>query len=49
VDVDVASDITEKFKVQAMPTFLFLKDKEVVDGFAGASVEKLKDTINKHI
>jgi hypothetical protein len=42
-------DITEAYEVQAMPTFLFLRSGQVVDRFSGASVEKLKETIQAHM
>lgn len=48
VDVDTASDVTAKYAVSSMPTFVFLKNGAVVDRFAGASEKKLLDTINKH-
>jgi thioredoxin-like negative regulator of GroEL len=32
-----------------MPTFLFLRDGKEVDRFAGASVEKLRETIKAHL
>lgn len=45
VDVDEVPDIAQRYEVMAMPTFLFLKNGEVVDRFSGASIEKLRDTI----
>lgn len=48
MDVDLAGDVAEKYQVAAMPTFLFIKNGQVVDRFAGASVEKLSETIRKH-
>eukprot|EP01040_Poterioochromonas_malhamensis_P008734 gene8734-9454_t len=45
VDVDEASEIAQKYQVNAMPTFLFIKDKSVVDRFSGASKDKLLSTI----
>jgi thioredoxin len=45
IDVDEVPELAERFQVQAMPTFLFLKDMTEVDRFSGASVEKLKQTI----
>ena len=49
VDVDEVPDIAQRYEVMAMPTFLFLKNGEVVDRFSGASVEKLRDTIISHL
>ncbi len=45
MDVDEASEIAQKYQVNAMPTFLFIKDKSVVDRFSGASKDKLLSTI----
>jgi len=45
VDVDEVPEVTEKFQVAAMPTFIFIKNNEVVDRFSGASVEKLRQTL----
>ena len=45
VDVDEVPEIAAKYQVMAMPTFLFIKNGEVVGRFSGASVEKLRETI----
>jgi thioredoxin 1 len=47
VDVDENVEVTEKFQVASMPTFIFLKNGQVVDRFSGASVEKLKEVLDK--
>ena len=49
IDVDEVPELAERFQVQAMPTFLFMKANEEVDRFSGASVEKLKQTIVAHL
>lgn len=46
VDVDENPEVSQRYQVMAMPTFLFLKNGKVVDRFSGASVEKLKETIH---
>jgi thioredoxin 1 len=48
VDVDEVPDLAEKFQVQAMPTFLFLKGNQEVDRFSGASADKLRETVVNH-
>ncbi|CAM9268554.1 unnamed protein product [Ectocarpus fasciculatus] len=45
VDVDDATEIAMKYGVQAMPTFLFIKDGSVVNRFSGADAAKLRQTI----
>jgi thioredoxin 1 len=49
VDVDGASEISEKYKIQAMPTFLLFKNGERVDEMMGANEVKLKAIINKSL
>ena len=48
IDVDEVPELAERFQVQAMPTFLFMRNSEEIDRFSGASVEKLKQTIIAH-
>ncbi|CAA2998024.1 thioredoxin H-type 1 [Olea europaea subsp. europaea] len=48
VDVDELRDVAEEFNVEAMPTFLFLKDGKEVDRVVGARKENLQDAITKH-
>jgi thioredoxin 1 len=45
IDVDEVPDLAERFKVQAMPTFLFMKGTNEVERFSGASEQKLRQTI----
>ena len=47
VDVDEAGDIAQRYKVNSMPTFLFLKNGVEVGRFSGASREKLVASINE--
>jgi len=45
VDVDEAPEVAQRFKVMSMPTFLFLRNGEVVGRFSGASADKLREMI----
>lgn len=45
VDIDEVPEIAEKYQIQSMPTFVFIRDGEVVSQFSGASIEKLQDTL----
>jgi thioredoxin 1 len=47
IDVDEVPDIAERYQVMAMPKFLFLRGKKVVERFSGASIEKLRATIDQ--
>lgn len=48
VDVDDNEEIAAKYGIQSMPTFIFIKNNEVVHQFAGASIIKLKEAIEKY-
>eukprot|EP00092_Neocalanus_flemingeri_P019837 GFUD01021488.1.p1 GENE.GFUD01021488.1~~GFUD01021488.1.p1 ORF type:complete len:229 (-),score=87.61 GFUD01021488.1:208-894(-) len=45
VDVDECEDIAAKYKVSAMPTFIFIKSKKKVADMTGANIEKLKKLV----
>ncbi|KAM8881990.1 thioredoxin b [Synchiropus picturatus] len=47
VDVDDVPDVTEEYNISAMPTFVFIKNKQKVHHFSGANVENLKAEIQK--
>ncbi|KAK9758314.1 hypothetical protein RND81_01G222300 [Saponaria officinalis] len=48
VDVDELKDVAEAWKIQAMPTFIFVKDGEKIHEFSGASKEKLYAALAKY-
>lgn len=48
VDVDECEDLAAKYNISSMPTFLFIKNKNVVDQFSGANADKLELYIKKH-
>lgn len=48
VDVDANPDTAAKYSVSAMPTFLFIKQGEVLDKLMGASPERLQELIEEH-
>lgn len=47
VDVDAGSEIAQHFGVMAMPTFIFVRNNEIVHQFSGASLDNLKNVIHK--
>nr|QFQ66340.1 thioredoxin [Phanerochaete pseudomagnoliae] len=48
VDVDELPTVTAEWNVEAMPTFVFLKEGKEVDRVVGAKKEELVKTIEKH-
>ncbi|KAM3405193.1 hypothetical protein ACQJBY_007967 [Aegilops geniculata] len=48
VDVDEMKSIAEEFSVEAMPTFVFMKEGEVLDKVVGAAKEELSGKILTH-
>ncbi|KNA13489.1 hypothetical protein SOVF_116500 [Spinacia oleracea] len=48
VDVDELKTVAEDFKVDAMPTFVFLKDGMEIDRVVGAKKEALVELVAKH-
>jgi len=48
VDVDQCQDLAETYEVSAMPTFKFLKNKEVVDTVRGADASAIAACIKEH-
>ncbi len=42
VDVDESAELVDKFSIQAMPTFLFLKDGVVLKRVEGADMKELE-------
>jgi len=49
VDVDELKAITEQFSVEAMPTFLFMKEGDVKDRVVGAMKGELVQKIAFHM
>ncbi|XP_037929484.1 thioredoxin-2-like isoform X1 [Teleopsis dalmanni] len=47
VDVDECEEIAMEYNVSSMPTFLFIKNKQVKEQFAGANAEKLASYIER--
>ena len=45
VDVDKTPELADRYEVQGMPTFVFIKDGAVVERFAGASPQKLREVV----
>ncbi|KAK4481415.1 hypothetical protein RD792_012308 [Penstemon davidsonii] len=48
VDVDELKTVAEEYEVEAMPTFLFLKEGKIVDKVVGAKKEDLQAKITEH-
>ncbi|XP_062190350.1 thioredoxin H-type-like [Phragmites australis] len=49
VDVDELKEVAAFYAIEAMPTFLFIKNGEKVDTVVGARKEELQANITKHL
>ncbi|GAB2279504.1 hypothetical protein Dimus_014144 [Dionaea muscipula] len=49
IDVDELQSVATDWAVEAMPTFVFLKEGKIVDKVVGAKKEELQQTIAKHM
>ncbi|KAM0975335.1 hypothetical protein ACFX13_018669 [Malus domestica] len=49
VDVDELKTVAQDWAVEAMPTFMFLKEGKIVDKVVGAKKDELQRTIAKHL
>jgi thioredoxin 1 len=49
VDVDELVDLPDAADVQALPTFKFFKNGELIETFSGSNITKLKSLIDKLI
>lgn len=45
--LEFVQSVAEEYKIQAMPTFVFLKEGEVVGTVVGARKEELQNTITQ--
>ena len=45
VDVDENEELVSRYDVNCMPTFIFIRNKDKVDGMSGADEEQLKQMI----
>lgn len=48
VDVDELEAVSKEYEVEAMPTFVFIKEGIIVDRVVGAKKDELLSTIVKH-
>ncbi|KAL5557616.1 hypothetical protein UlMin_039852 [Ulmus minor] len=49
VDVDELKSVAQDWAVEAMPTFVFLKQGKIVDKVVGANKDELQQTIAKQL
>lgn len=49
VDVDDAEPISEEYKVESMPTFVFIKNGKEIQRVVGSDPNKLKAAIDKNL
>ncbi|XP_058110575.1 thioredoxin H-type [Magnolia sinica] len=49
VDVDELKSVAQDWAIEAMPTFMFLKEGKIVDKVVGARKEELQQKVGKHM
>ncbi|GMH06509.1 hypothetical protein Nepgr_008349 [Nepenthes gracilis] len=49
VDVDELKSVAADWAVEAMPTFMFVKEGNIVDKVVGAKKDELQQTVTKHM
>ncbi|KAL7231390.1 hypothetical protein ACSBR2_009613 [Camellia fascicularis] len=49
VDVDELESVASEWDVQAMPTFMILKEGKILDKVVGAKKDELQSTIAKYV
>lgn len=49
VDIDELKSVASDWAVEAMPTFIFLKEGKILDRIVGAKKDELQQTIAKHL
>ncbi|ERL88058.1 thioredoxin-2-like [Dendroctonus ponderosae] len=48
INVDEMEELAEEYEVTAMPTFIFIKNREVLATFSGTKMDKVIDAIVKY-
>ncbi|KAJ4890190.1 Thioredoxin H1 [Raphanus sativus] len=49
VDIDELKTVASDWAIEAMPTFMFMKEGKIVDKVVGAKKDELQSTIAKHL
>ncbi|XP_078491453.1 thioredoxin-like [Ciona intestinalis] len=47
VDVDDNQDLADEYKIQGVPTFIFIKNGKKLESFSGANEKKLRENVLK--
>ncbi|TIB73037.1 thioredoxin-domain-containing protein [Wallemia mellicola] len=47
-NVDTAKDVAAKYRISAMPTFIFIKSGQVIETIKGANASAIENALRKH-
>ena len=48
IDVDEADDLCEDYQIAATPTFIFMKDSQVLDSYNGTDEDRIRSLIQMY-
>ena len=48
IDVDESKELSKFFKIECMPTFIFIKNNQLVNKIEGADLKEIVKIINQH-
>ncbi|KAJ9601224.1 hypothetical protein L9F63_000619 [Diploptera punctata] len=48
IDVDVSEDLVAAYNIKSMPTFVIIKNKNIVDTYVGSNSDEVKNLIIKN-
>ena len=49
VDIDENDEISTKYDIKSVPTFILIKDSETIDSCSGADIEKVRELLKNNL
>ncbi len=48
LDIDSNEEIASKFSIKQLPSFVFIKNKNILHKFIGTDIDRLKEAVQKY-